>query len=301
MEEMIRRILGPEIRLDLRLGDGQWNVICDASQLESALLNLSINARDAMPLGGVLRIATTDRKLAANDLPGQEIQPGNYVEIEVADNGRGMGPETLARAFEPFFTTKPSGQGTGLGLSQTYGFVTQSGGALLIESTLGEGTTVRIYMPGHERTREPAPLELKPTAKTIDSTGAALPHRRVLVVEDQDAVRFQIAAALNEIECTTIQAGDGQKGLELLQSGESLDLLITDVGMPGLNGRELADAARAIQPDLPILFITGYAGKVLDSLQFAPGMDVLRKPFSLDELVDRVRALLAPAAAQKSL
>jgi signal transduction histidine kinase len=293
MEEMLLRTLGPEIDLDLRLGRCRRSVACDPSQLESALLNLAINARDAMPQGGVLKIATADRKLTA-DLPDLDTQPGDYVEIEVTDSGVGMSHDLLSRVFEPFFTTKPTGQGTGLGLSQIYGFVKQSGGFVRIESSPGEGTSVRIYLPGHNPLTEPA-AEDRPAAERIASFCSA--HRgKTLVVEDQNEVRCQIADALNEIGCTVIEAGDGTAGLKVLESGEPLDLLITDVGLPGLSGRQLAEAAHAAQPNLPILLITGYAGKSLETLQLAPNMELLRKPFTLDELAARVQALLKGTA-----
>jgi len=294
MEDMLRRTLGPEIELDLRLGRCRWSASCDPSQLESALLNLAINARDAMPQGGVLKIVTADRELAADQLPDPDVQPGDYVEIEVTDSGVGMSRDVLSRVFEPFFTTKPTGQGTGLGLSQIYGFVKQSGGFVRIESSPGEGTSVRIYLPGHEPQTNPDP-EDRPVAERIDSAAAA--HRgTTLIVEDQTEVRSQIAEALNEIGYTVIEAGDGTAGLKILESGEPLDLLITDVGLPGLSGLQLAEAARALQPNLPILLITGYAGKSLATLQLAPNMEVLRKPFALDELTARVHALLKKSA-----
>lgn len=288
MVEMLRRTLGPEIELDLRLGRCRWSVSCDPSQLESALLNLAINARDAMPQGGVLRIATADRTLTA-DLPDPDMQSGDYVEIEVTDNGVGMSHDVLNRVFEPFFTTKPTGRGTGLGLSQIYGFVKQSGGFVRIESSPGEGASVRIYLPGHEPAATEA-AEDRPAVERIDVCSAHL--GKTLLVEDQTEVRLQIANMLIEIGCEVIEADDGTAGLKVIESGEPLDLLITDVGLPGVSGRQLAEAARAAQPNLPILLITGYAGKSLETLPLAPNMEVLRKPFALDELVARVRALL---------
>jgi signal transduction histidine kinase/CheY-like chemotaxis protein len=297
IEDILRRTLGPEIELDLRLGRCRRSVSCDAAQLESALLNLAINARDAMPGGGVLRIATADRKLAADQLPNPDAQAGDYVEIEVTDNGMGMSRAVLSRVFEPYFTTKPTGQGTGLGLPQIYGFVKQSGGFVRIESSPGQGTSVRIYLPGCEPPASPAAEDL-PALDSIVSAGAA--HRRkTLLVEDQTEIRSQIADALNEIGYTVMEAGDGTAGLKILESGEPLDLLITDVGLPGLSGLELAEAARISRPDLPILLITGYVGKSLGTLRPAPDMEVLRKPFTLDELAARVQALLKGAASPR--
>lgn len=293
LEEMLRRTLGPEIDLDLRLGHCRRRVTCDPSQLESALLNLAINARDAMPQGGVLEIVTADRRLTA-DLPDPDMQPGDYVEIEVTDNGVGMGHEVLSRVFEPFFTTKPTGRGTGLGLSQIYGFVKQSGGSVRIESSPGEGTSVRIYLPGQEQPMTPS-AEDAPAIEQVYSPCSAQ-GRKTLLVEDQTEVRSQIADTLEEIGCTVIEAGDGTAGLKIVESGEPLDLLITDVGLPGLSGHQLAEAARVAQPDLPILLITGHAGKSLEALQLAPNIEVLRKPFSLEELAARAQALLKRAA-----
>jgi signal transduction histidine kinase/ActR/RegA family two-component response regulator len=293
LEEMLRRTLGPEIDLDLRLGRCRRAVTCDPSQLESALLNLAINARDAMPQGGVLTIATADREFT-DDPPDPDMPPGTYVEIEVKDDGVGMSRDVLGRVFEPFFTTKPTGQGTGLGLSQIYGFVKQSGGFIRMDSSPGTGTSVRIYLPGHEPIAKPT-IEERPSVGQRNAA-CALQGGKTLIVEDQADVRSQIADTLNEIGCTVIEAGDGTAGLKVLEAGEPLDLLITDVGLPGVNGRQLAEAARLAQPNLPILLITGYAGKSLGAFQLAPNIDVLRKPFTLDELAARVQALLKGTA-----
>jgi signal transduction histidine kinase/CheY-like chemotaxis protein len=297
MEDMLRRTLGPEIELDLRLGRCRWSVSCDPSQLESALLNLAINARDAMPGGGVLEIATAERKLAADQLHDPDAQAGDYVEIEVTDNGLGMSRDVLSRVFEPFFTTKPTGQGTGLGLAQIYGFVKQSGGFVRIESSPGQGTSVRIYLPGCEA---PATLTAKDQPAVEINDFAGVEHRaKTLIVEDQTEVRSQIADALKDVGYAVTEAGDGTTGLRILESGEPLDLLITDVGLPGLSGLQLAEAARASRPHLPILLITGYVGKSLGTLRPAPDMEVLRKPFTLEELAARVQALLKGAASPR--
>ena len=296
LEDLLRRTLGAGIELDLRLGRCRRNVVCDPSQLESALLNLAINARDAMPAGGVLEIATADRRLAA-DPSDPDVAPGDYVEIAVKDNGSGMSPDVLAQVFEPFFTTKPTGRGTGLGLSQIYGFAKQSGGFVRIDSAPGKGTSARIYLPGCD---QPTVAAEPASAVALDEPRgacAAAPCGKTLLVEDQLEVRLQIADTLEEMGCDVIEADDGTEGLKVLESGESLRLLVTDVGLPGVSGRQLAEAARAARPDLPILLITGYAGKSLDSLDLASNIEVLRKPFTLDELTARVRALLARTAA----
>ncbi len=289
IREFLQRTLGPEVRLMLHLGDGKSDLICDAHQLEGALLNLAINARDAMPNGGELTIAVSDVKVTAKDLSGQDdANPGDYIEIRVSDTGAGMTEEVLARAFEPFFTTKPAGQGTGLGLSQVYGFVRQSGGFSRIESRLGEGTTFRAFLPGTPRAQGES-SERSDAAEAAPSSSA---RGIVLVVEDQDDVRAQIVEVLTDMGCEVIEAPDGPKGMQIVDQRQRLDLLVTDVGLPGVNGRQLADAARLATPGLPVLFITGYAGNALDNIQLTDGMEILRKPFSLEDLAARVAALL---------
>jgi PAS domain S-box-containing protein len=293
MEELIRRTVGPEIELDLRLRDGAWPALCDPNQLESALLNLAINARDAMPEGGSLTIATADRHLTEADLAHQDgITAGDFVEITVADTGEGMPPDVLERAFEPFFTTKPLGQGTGLGLSQIYGFVQQSGGFVRLESEPGAGTTVRVYLPRHVRS-ESTDMDAAGSRSASPGIGPrASAGGTVLVVEDEEGVRDLIVDSLRDLGCEVLQAVDGPSGLRIVMSGEQLDLLITDVGLPGLNGRQLADAAREVRPGLAVLLITGYAGKTLIDAELPPGMEVIHKPFQFDALARRVRDLL---------
>jgi signal transduction histidine kinase/CheY-like chemotaxis protein len=294
MEEMLRRTVGPEIRLELQLKDSYLNVTCDPSQLENALLNLAINAHDAMPAGGRLTIATRDRHFDS-ERPDAEMQPGDYVEIEVADTGVGIRQEAMAKIFEPFFTTKPPGQGTGLGLSQVYGFVKQSGGGVQVDSAVGDGARVRIFLPGHEPRQQP---EIADPA-TLEATGIGAPgFARALVVEDQPDVRAQLAETLSELGCAVIEAEDGVSGLAMVQSSEPFDLLITDVGLPGLNGLQLAEAARAKRPELPVLLITGYAGKATEGLRLSKSVELLRKPFTLDELTARVRELAARMGAR---
>ena len=215
------------------------------------------------------------------------------MQIAVADSGVGMTSEVMARAFEPFFTTKPTGQGTGLGLSQLYGFVRQSDGLVRLESVVGQGTTVRLYLPryyGEERPDPPAPAAASSVA---DRGTAGMSGRTVLVVEDEASVRALVVEAIEELGCRILEAQDGPAGLRLLQAGERIDLLVTDVGLPGLNGRQLADAARERLPQLPVLLITGYAGSALEDWHLAEGMEVVSKPFKLDLLAARVGALLS--------
>jgi CheY-like chemotaxis protein len=295
--ELLQHTVDPEVEVQIHLHNGTWNALCDPNQLESALLNLAINARDAMPAGGTLMIATSNHSLGESDLSDQdEPRPGEYVEIAVSDTGFGMTPDVLTHVFEPFFTTKPTGQGTGLGLSQVFGFVRQSGGFLRLESKPGVGTTVRIYMPRHQGTESGGSSEQScadvPVSADVPATKVA--GKTVLLVEDEADVRVMIADLLRDLGCHVVEAENGHSGLRLVQSVTRLDMLITDVGLPGLNGRQLADAARESRPRLPILLITGYAGRVLDDTELKPGMEVLRKPFLSDALAARVSALLNP-------
>jgi CheY-like chemotaxis protein len=291
MADFVQRTVGPGIEVRLRLRDGTWKVRLDRSGLESALLNLAINARDAMRGRGRLTFATRELSLSAEDLgtDADSVLPGAFVQISVADTGEGMSQEVLTRVFEPFFTTKPIGQGTGLGLSQIYGFVRQSGGLVRIESVVGAGTTIRLYLPrylgkGGEETAQIATTVL--VANNVQQT--------VVLVEDEDTVRAFVAEALRARGHTVLEAEDGPSGLRLLSGAARVDLLVTDVGLPGLNGRQMADAARERRPMLPVLFITGYAGNALDEA-LPTRMAVIAKPFSLDQLAERVEAMLATA------
>jgi PAS domain S-box-containing protein len=295
MTDLIQSGVGPTVRLELNLRDGRSAVACDASQVESAVLNLAINARDAMPEGGTLTISTADRTLTLDDLDDQDsVLPGDYVEIAVSDTGKGMSSDVLLRAFEPFFTTKPFGRGAGLGLSQVYGFVRQSGGLVRLESQPGQGTTVRLYLPRKDHPRIKAngsaeDISAQTHAGRIASTASGA---TVLVVEDDLRIREMIVGVLNEEGYSVIDAGDGPSGLRIVQSPARIDLLLTDIGLPGLNGRQLADAARTSRQGLPVLLITGYAGAALDDKELAPGMQVLRKPFAFDALSARVREMI---------
>jgi CheY-like chemotaxis protein len=290
MVDFVQRTVGPGIEVHLRLRGGTGMVRVDRSGLESALLNLAINARDAMQGAGRLTFSTREMSLSTEDLTGDAdpITPGEFVQISVSDTGGGMSQDVMAHVFEPFFTTKPIGQGTGLGLSQLYGFVRQSGGFVRIESKVGTGTTLRLHLPLHsaERAAEAAPSPA--TAQMADGEGG----RTVLLVEDEAAVRCLVAEALRERGHTVLEADDGPSGLRLLSGAARVDLLVTDVGLPGLNGRQVADAARERRPTLPVLFITGYAGTTLDD-GLPPGMAAIAKPFALDALAERVAAMLA--------
>ncbi|URI05866.1 ATP-binding protein [Aquincola tertiaricarbonis] len=290
MEELIHRSLGPGIELQHAPAPGLWLTRVDADQLESALLNLCINARDAMPDGGRLQLTLANLQLA-DEAAALDLPAGDYVALSVTDTGTGMPPEVVARAFDPFFTTKPIGRGTGLGLSMVYGFARQSGGQVQIDSAPGQGTTVRILLPrSNASVAQPAP------AVAASSTHAAGPKLdgQALVVEDNAEVRMLVVEALREQGLTVTAMEDGPRALGLLQTEQPFDLLVTDVGLPGgLNGRQLADAAVALRPRLRVLFITGYADNAaLGAADLAAGMDVLVKPFTLEALLARVKGLL---------
>ena len=290
MYELIERSVGPAIVVNTAIGAGVWRALCDPHQLESALLNLAINARDAMPDGGGLLIAADNATVGAA-APPDGLRPGEYVVISVADTGSGMAPGVLARVFEPFYTTKPLGQGTGLGLSMVYGFAQQSGGQVRIESTEGKGTSVQVFLPrdrGGPARAEPAP--------PVVVAGTAPHATTVLVVDDEPVLRMLVVDVLEELGYGAIAAEDGAEALRILSTTASVDLLVSDVGLPGgINGRQLADAAQVIRPGLKVLFITGYADMAAtDHAVLAPGMAVMTKPFGLDALAARIRAMVAP-------
>ena len=288
MADLLSRTLAENITLDLQLDPQLWLTEADRNQLESALLNVTINSRDAMPMGGRMTVRTSNLRLHAQDARRYpELEPGDYALLTINDTGTGMPPEVLERAFDPFFTTKPVGQGTGLGLSMIYGFAKQSRGHVLLESGLGRGTTVSLYLPRYHgalpQVEAPAPREM-PLAQKGET---------VVIVEDDAAVRMLVVDVLEELGYRFIEAADSAAAVPILQSGQSVDLLITDVGLPGMNGRELAQLARKSRPALKVLFITGYADDSIErQWQPAPGMELLRKPFALDVLARRIREML---------
>jgi PAS domain S-box-containing protein len=289
MEDLLRRTLGERVELELVLAGGLWLTRCDPNQLESAILNLAINARDAMPDGGKLVIETCNTHLDSRYAAQQhDVKPGQYVCLSVTDTGAGMSAEIVERAFEPFFTTKPIGQGTGLGLSMIYGFAQQSGGNAKIYSEVGNGTTVKLYLPRH---RGEAPEEEEQSYLTDAYTAES--GETVLVVEDESVVRGLIVATLSDLGYSAIEASDGPKGLEILQSRRRIDLLVTDVGLPGLNGRQIADAGRVLRPGLKVLFMTGYAeNAALASGFLEPGMQMITKPFAMEALASKIRDMI---------
>jgi PAS domain S-box-containing protein len=288
LEDLLRRTIGETIDLEIAAAESLWRTLCDANQLESALLNLAINARDAMPDGGRLSIATSNARIESATAETPALSPGDYVCIAVTDSGIGMNAEVAARAFDPFFTTKPIGQGTGLGLSMIYGFARQSNGHAAIDSKVEQGTTVRLYLPRHHG-------EIgKPQAPPAKKAGLASRGETVLVIEDEPVVRAVIVEMLAEQGYRTLQAVDGPTGMKILRSRERIDLLVTDVGLPGISGRQVADQAREIRPALKTLFITGYAESAAMSQGFLqPGMELVTKPFDLDHLAQRIRAMIS--------
>ncbi|WP_407309625.1 PAS domain-containing protein [Pseudomonas sp. nanlin1] len=290
LEDLFRRTQGEHITLHMQLAEGIWAVNTDASQLENALLNLVINARDAMPGGGTLNIETANCQLdtSPDGATLDPVEPGDYVMISVSDDGAGMSAPVLSKAFDPFFTTKPIGQGTGLGLSMIYGFAKQSGGQVTLHSREGEGTCVRLYLPRHLAVIEQPGLAPTPAAAPLAKAGES-----VLVVEDDPAVRMLVLNVLDELGYQALPAADAESALALLESPVRIDLLVTDVGLPGLNGRQLAEIARQYRPGLRVLFMTGYAQSAAERQAFlGEGMDLLAKPFTLDHLALCLRGMI---------
>ena len=291
MSNLMQRTLGETIAVEVVASDGLWRCWADPVQLENAILNLAVNARDAMPDGGRMTIETRNIELdAAKAREHPEATPGQYVMIGVSDIGVGMPDAIIERAFDPFFTTKEVGKGTGLGLSQIYGFVRQSGGHVTIASAVGRGTDVQLYLPRHSGEA--------PSAEAASETSARMPHAReaetVLVVEDEPGVRAMSVDAFRELGYAVVQAEGPRQALRLLEAQPQIDLIFTDIVMPEMDGRELADAARAMRPDIKVVYTTGYARDtgIEDEL---PDASYLPKPFTLAALASKVRdALDAP-------
>lgn len=285
MEELIRRSVGPAITLKTELAPDLATALCDPNQLENAILNLCINARDAMPDGGHLTIETANTRLDEAD-----VEPGQYIAVSVTDTGTGMPPDVLTRAFDPFYTTKPIGQGTGLGLSMIYGFAKQSGGHARIRSKMGHGTTVCIYLPRHSGEAVEKIEVTKPPVAARAQSGET-----ILIVDDDATVRMLITEVLEELGYGAIEVADSNSGLKVLRSDVRIDLLITDVGLPGgMNGRQMAEVGRQGRPKLPILFITGYAEvAAIGGGHLEPGMHVMTKPFAMAAMASRIKAIIA--------
>ncbi|MDP9082561.1 MAG: response regulator [Pseudomonadota bacterium] len=289
MEELVRRTLGPSIELDVAATENLWITKVDQNQLENALLNLCINSRDAMPNGGRVTVETANFEVDERMAREGELLAGQYVALIVSDTGTGMAQDVIARAFDPFFTTKPLGSGTGLGLSMIYGFAKQSGGLVRIYSELGRGATVCIYLP-----RFMAEAEAEEDAVQALSPSRAARGETVMVVDDEETVRMLVVEVLQELGYSALEAGDGASGLEILRSDKRIDLLVSDVGLPGgMNGRQLADAARVLRPDLKVLFITGYAeNAVINHGHLDPGMEIMTKPFPMEALGGKIRDMI---------
>ena len=289
IEELVRRTMGPGIAVEVVGTSGLWSTLVDPNQLENAVINLCINGRDAMPDGGKLTIETSNKWIDERAARKHDLPVGQYVSICVTDTGTGMTPDVIAKAFDPFFTTKPLGEGTGLGLSMVYGFARQSNGQIRIYSEVGEGTTMCIYLPRHA---DDAPTEDEPVH--TGGTEAAGDGEVVLVIDDEPTIRMLIAEVLAESGYAVIEAQDGPAGLKVLESNARVDLLITDVGLPGgMNGRQVADAARVSRPELKVLFITGYAeNAVIGRGRLDKGMFVMTKPFQMEMLADRIREII---------
>jgi len=287
--ELIQRTVGPSILVETVSAPDLWSASVDASQLENAILNLCINSRDAMPDGGRITIETANQWLDAEAALANDLPAGEYLSLTVTDTGTGMAPGVIAKAFDPFFTTKPIGEGTGLGLSMIYGFAKQSGGQVRISSELGKGTSMCIHLPRYHG--EAGASTAAPARSAAALTGSC---GTILIVDDEPTVRLLLTDVLGDLGYTLIEAADSLTGLKLLQSDVGIDLLITDVGLPGgMNGRQMADAGREVRPGLKTLFITGYAeSAALGNSSLGAGMQVLTKPFSIDILATRVLELL---------
>ncbi len=288
MGELLHRSINESIRLEMHLSDELWTAEADPNQLESALLNLVINARDAMPEGGLLIVESSNKQLDTSFTNAHEnLLPGDYVVLSVSDTGCGMPQSVINRAFDPFFTTKPIGQGTGLGLSMIYGFSKQSHGHVSITSEVGKGTTVELYLPRFkgQQAQDDEPY--------ISTETLARDGETVLIVEDDPAVRALVSEVLSELGYKFVEAGDGAEAVPILESGQRIDLLISDVGLPGMNGRQLAEIARQFRPGLKVLFITGYAEHAAVRAGFLDeGMQMITKPFAFDHLTAKVREMI---------
>ncbi|HEY8290078.1 MAG TPA: ATP-binding protein, partial [Acetobacteraceae bacterium] len=291
MTEMLRRTLREDIAIETRSASGLWQARVDAAQFENAVVHLALNASDAMPGGGTLRIHADNVTLDnAQRASHANVPAGDYVRMTITDTGRGMAPETVTKAFEPFFTTKPRGEGSGLGLSTVHGFISQSGGHVEIASAAGRGTTITLLLPRHISQAAPS--------RTACSGKPASPgHETILVVEDDEAVRRVAVGMLREVGYDVLEAPDAMEAFRLIADRGGIDLLFTDVGLPGgVNGRALADAARNVSTTMKVLFTTGYAGRAYSGDDSQTGdVHFLAKPFDFRQLVSKVRAVLDDA------
>jgi PAS domain S-box-containing protein len=289
MGDLIRQTMGPSIKLECAMSTGLWPCLCDPNQLENAILNLCINARDAMPDGGRLTLEAANTSLDESVAQQRDMPPGEYVAVCVSDTGVGIPPEVLSRVFEPFFTTKPAGKGTGLGLSMIYGFAKQSNGEVRVYSEVGQGTTVKIFLPRHHGEA----AEETGSSKNMEAPKANA-GETVLIVDDDSTMRMLVGDTLGELGYQAIEAGDASSALRVLESDARIDLLVSDVGLPGeFDGKQLVDAARQNRPGLKVLYITGYAEHAaISNGRLDTGVHVMSKPFAMGRLAERVKSIL---------
>jgi CheY-like chemotaxis protein len=287
VEELLRRTIGETLQLKIVPAADLWLVRCDANQLENAILNLAINARDAMPGGGTLTIETSNQVLDAAAANVRDVRPGEYVRLLITDTGTGMEPDVQARIFDPFFTTKAIGKGTGLGLSMVYGFVRQSEGSIKVESEFGRGTSFEICLP-----RYGGVLEAEATIEVDGRDRRAGSDEVVLVVEDESIVRLLVVEVLQELGYHALEADCGASALRILQSNQRIDLLVADLGLPDISGRQLANTGSAKRKGLKVLVMTGYAEQAAGSAFLEEGMEIITKPFNMDVLASRIREMI---------
>ncbi|HEY0963672.1 MAG TPA: PAS domain S-box protein [Pseudomonadales bacterium] len=287
MHELVRRTIGETIKMDVEANEALWLVRCDANQLENAILNLAINARDAMPAGGTLTFTTANKVLDLDTALRHELLPGDYVSLTITDTGEGMPPEVQARVFEPFYTTKAIGKGTGLGLSMIYGFVKQSHGSIQITSEVGKGTAIEIWLPRHTGS-----VEAEPPATASSKERRAGIGEVVLVVEDEGVVRLLVLEVLKELGYYALEAENGATAVQILQSKQRIDLLVSDIGLPDINGVEVVRVARETRKNLKVLLMTGYAEKAAGDSFLQEGAEIIMKPFNMDVLATRIRDII---------
>jgi CheY-like chemotaxis protein len=287
MGDVFRRTLGEDIAFETALSDDLWTASTDANQLDSVLLNLVVNARDAMPRGGRLTVETKNIHLdEAYARLHEDVRPGDYVMIAVSDTGCGMPASVIAKAFDPFFTTKPIGQGTGLGLSMTHGFAKQAGGHVRIHSEVGRGSSVKLYLPR-------APHGAVEETETVVPVAGHGQGETILIVDDNATLRELMVQVITELGYRGLDAPEAKAAIAILKTDQPIDLLVTDVGLPNMNGRQLAEIARQLRPALKVLFVTGYAENATVRGEFlTAGMEMLTKPFTLTALGAKVKALI---------
>jgi CheY-like chemotaxis protein len=288
LEDLFTRTIGENIKIKIMRDENLWRANIDPVQMENAILNLALNARDAMANGGMLTIETKNVSIARDVATFEQIDTGDYVMVVVSDTGNGMSSDVLLRAVDPFFTTKPIGQGSGLGLSMVYGFVRQSGGQLRIASTVGEGTSVRIYLP-RSATAEPA------LAPHLETGNMPLGHERILLVEDDELVRAHLAETLKSLGYDVLPCANGQEVLGMIEKGVKADLLLTDIILSGgANGHRVAEQVKELRPEMPVLYMSGYTENAMAEGEYLdPGFHFISKPFRRQQIATKLRAVFA--------